>query len=128
MKSEDAAQAYLAGAIENAPPIKIVRMLYQGALRFLAQALEQDAEDTKSKFIELVNRVDAIVIELRCALDHDADPEVSAQLEQLYLFAESRLGVVLIERTKEPLLEVRQVLETLLEAWNHVELVSAQEQ
>lgn len=122
MDPRSAADAYRSASVENAPPIKVVRMLYAGALRFLEQAAEQDPADGRSRFNELVSRADAIVSELRLALDHDQNPEVSANLEGLYLFAEKRLGDAIVERDRAPLEEVRQLLSTLLEAWNDVEV------
>ena len=38
MLPNNPAQAYQSAAIENAPPLKVIRMLYAGALRFLGQA------------------------------------------------------------------------------------------
>ena len=86
MDERTAAEAYRHAALENAPPIKVVRLMYQGALRFLDQALGEDPAEAGSRFSELVQRVDAIVSELRLALDPEHDPKVCHDLEQLYLF------------------------------------------
>lgn len=122
MDHRSAADAYRSASVENAPPIKIVRMLYAGALRFLEQAADLDPVDARSRFNELVSRADAIVSELRLALDHEQNPEISANLEGLYLFAEKRLGDAILQRDRAPLEDVRQVLSTLLDAWNDVEI------
>lgn len=122
----NAAEAYLASSVENAPPIKIVRMLYQGALRFLLQAESESASDPRSKFLEHCSSADAIVAELRLSLDKDRGAaDVVANLTQLYLFCESELQKCMIERSKAPIPGVRRVLKTLLEAWDHVEIQSA---
>ncbi|MEM1453067.1 MAG: flagellar export chaperone FliS [Planctomycetota bacterium] len=123
----NAAEAYLTNSVENAPPIKIVRMLYQGALRFIAQASKEDAGSPASKFVEHLSNADAIVAELRLALDPEASGgEVVDNLTQLYLFCEGEIQRAMIGRTNEPLASVQRVLETLLEAWQHVEVESAQ--
>ena len=88
MDQRAAADAYRRASIENAPPIKIVRMLYQGALRFLQQAESVDPSDPSSPFVDLLERVDAIVIELRLSIDHSAGADMTADLERLYLFCE----------------------------------------
>ena len=126
MKHQDAADAYRRSAVENAPPVKIVRMLYAGALRFLDQALAEDAGDPGSQFIELVERVDRIVIELRLALDPSQGEEVAEKLNQLYLFVEDGLARAAAERSHAALHEVRPVLQTLADAWNRVDLSQAQ--
>ena len=122
MDNHAAANAYKQNAIENAPPIKIVRMLYQGAIRFIDQACEQDPEDPKSQFNDRVHAADRIVSELRLALDFEQGAEVGENLERLYLFAENCLAQAMIDRTAAPLAEARSVLTTLLEAWNEVEV------
>ncbi len=122
MDLRNAASAYRESAFENAPPIKIVRMLYQGALRFLEQAEQLEPGPAGSRFAHFVTRADAIVAELRVALDKNRAPELAENLEQLYLFVEDRLRVALRERSKTPLGEARTVLVNLLQAWQQVEV------
>ena len=120
-----AAEAYLTASVENAPPIKIVRMLYQGALRFLLTAEAEDPSDPHSSFIENCGYADAIVAELRVSLREDVGgEEVVDQLKSLYLFCESEISRAMLDRTIEPLPGVRSVLVKLLEAWQHVEVQS----
>ncbi len=120
-----AAEAYLASSVENAPPIKIVRMLYQGAIRFLMQAGAERPDDPRSRFIEHCASADAIVSELRLSLDPDqADAQVVENLQQLYLFCERGIQEAMVERSVAPLESVKRVLGTLLEAWQHVEVES----
>jgi flagellar secretion chaperone FliS len=114
--------AYLEASLENAPPIKIIRMLYQGALRRIEQARSARESGDEPSFTDGLHRADAIVSELRMSLDHQVAPELSAQLEKLYLFAEERLATALGSREVEPALEAKQVLERLLDAWQNIEL------
>ncbi len=125
MNPHAAARAYREETILSAPPIKLVRMLYQGALRFLDRALEADAANPKSEFVASLARVDSIVTELRFALQKDRAPEISASLENLYLFVESQLLAAQTARSKEPLAHARNVLATLADAWNKVEMPKA---
>jgi flagellar protein FliS len=121
-----AAEAYLSSSVENAPPIKIVRLLYQGAIRFLGQAALEDSQDPRSKFIKLLSDADAIVAELRLSLDANAgSEEVVANLESLYLFCEAEIQRAMLDRSAEPLAGAKSVLETLLEAWSKVEVEAA---
>ncbi len=122
MDQRTAADAYRRASIENAPPIKIVRMLYQGALRFLQQAESVDPSDPSSPFVGLLERVDAIVTELRLSIDHSAGADLTTDLERLYLFCEDELGRASLQRSAEPLPGVRNVLNVLLDAWQHVEI------
>jgi flagellar protein FliS len=122
MDQRAAADAYRRASIENAPPIKIVRMLYQGAVRFLQQAEEVDPSDPNSPFLDLLERADAIVTELRLSIDHTAGADMTADLERLYLFCEDELGRAGLERSTAPLPGVRSVLNVLLDAWQRVEV------
>lgn len=125
MDHQEAAEAYRSSAIENAPPIKIIRMLYQGAINYLAKAIQEDAKDPKSQFLDLVHRSEDIVCELRLALNHEHNLKVSTELESLYLFIESQHLKACAERDTKHLEGARKVLITLLDAWTNVELTTA---
>lgn len=124
MNNRAAAEAYRNATFENAPPIKLVRLLYEGAIRFLETARNEDPKNPYSQFVDLCGKADAIVSELRLALDPEPNPGIAADLERLYLYVEDRIGIATLERSTEPLGESAQVLRTLLEAWNHVEVES----
>ena len=120
-----AASAYREAAIASAPPIKLVRLLYQGALRFLDRGIACDPRDPRSRFVDWLTRADAVVAELRVSLVKEHAPEVAGALEQLYLYAEAEIQRALAERAVEPAHHARSVLATLLEAWDQVEVAAA---
>jgi flagellar protein FliS len=122
MDPRSAADAYRTASIENAPPIKIIRLLYEGALRFLDQAASADPRDPRSDFAKRIGNVDDIVVELRLAIDDAYKCALTDDLERLYLYCEDELGRALVERSVEPLPGVRRVLEILLDAWEQVEV------
>lgn len=124
MNAYDAARAYTEHSIENAPPVKITRMLYEGAVRFIDRALLCEPSDPRSQYAHWIGRADAIVVELRCALDHDAGGATSRDLERLYLYCEERLAAATAERDAQPLHEARKVLTTLLDGWRNIETQS----
>lgn len=118
--NQSAIDAYRTSSIENAPGIKIVRLLYDGALRFLDRALACGIEDPK--FGAWVMQADAIVLELRLSIRPEHAPEVMASLEELYLFCEERHAKAILEKDPTHVQESREVLSTLLEAWQQIEL------
>jgi flagellar protein FliS len=122
MNPRSAIDTYKRDSIETAPPLKLLRLLYQGAIRFLDRAAQEDPLAPYSTFVESLYRADSIVSELRVALRKDAAPQVADQLEQLYLFCEREIQRALHSRDKSGLPAVRQVLANLLEAWSEVEL------
>lgn len=122
MHSESAVDAYKSAAIENAPPLKILRMLYQGAIRFLDQAAAMDPQRAAAEFNAKVGRVDDILTELRCSLNHEPAPELTRQLDALYEFAQERLASAVATRNTEPLADARAVLVKLLDGWSAIDL------
>lgn len=122
MQHSHSAQAYRAAAIENAPPLKIVRMLYQGCLRFIDQAAAAHADGDLPKFNHYIGKAESIVSELRTSLDREHAPEMVAQLEGIYLFTFARLIDAIADASIEPLEDAREVLSVLLDAWNQLEL------
>ena len=119
-----AAEAYRASRFDNAPPLKLVQMMYEGALRFVAQAEDHHASGDLTNFRERCLRTHAIVSELRLALDRSQSPELADNLNQLYLFAEAELCRAAGADTAAPLPGVRRVLATLLEGWKKLEVAA----
>ena len=87
-----AARLYEEAKFENAPPLKIVRLLYQGAIRFLDSASACDPQAKGSKFNYWLTRADAIVVELRVSLEPGPAPEIAQSLSDLYLFVETSIS------------------------------------
>jgi len=117
-----AAAAYKANHYESAPPLKLVRLLYEGALRFLEQAEAARTDGDGARYRERCLRVHGIVAELRLALDHGQAPELAGNLEALYRFAETELLAAVGAEDPRELAPVRGVLTTLLDGWKGVEV------
>ena len=115
MKPNSAADTYKAASVETAPPLKIVRMLYEGALRFLGRAEDAGIETAEGR--AWVGRADAIIKELRISLDPSKDQEICEQLEGLYLFCEDELSRTLEEMDSTGIGNTREILEILKDAW-----------
>jgi len=124
MKSSTAAAAYKAGRFENAPPLKLVQLLYEGGLRFLEQAESAHSSGESARFQERCLRARSVVAELRCSLDPAQAPELAANLEAIYLFAEGEIGSAMQSESPAPLAPVREVLTTLLDGWKRLEIAS----
>lgn len=125
MDAKDAALAYRQASFENAPPIKIVRMLYEGAIRYIDRADTMLASGQPA-WATWIARADAIVEELDLALDPAHDPEQCAELSRLYAFVQERLGSAVREQNVERLREARRVLVTLNDGWTKIELAARQ--
>lgn len=122
MRTQDAANTYRQESVENAPPIKILRMLYAGALRYMDRAAACEPSDPSSEFVSMVYKAEAIVTELRLTLDPEGAPEFVANMEDLYLFVDAELQQALVERSVEPIANARVVFAKLADAWNQIEV------
>jgi flagellar secretion chaperone FliS len=120
MNPQNAASAYQEATFDNAPPIKIVHMMYEGALRFLGQAEQIDPLSRPAEFNEMVNRAEAIVAELRLAVRPEHSPELAEKLDSLYHFVETALREAILDRKVGVLGDAKSVLKILLDGWKKV--------
>lgn len=122
--NESAAKAYRSTSFEAAPPLKIIRMLYAGALRCLDQGAACDPLTEGPRFNEHLGKADAIVSELRCALEPVHAPELVAELDRLYDFVGSCINEAVAQRATAPLEGARRVMGVLKSAWDDLEVAS----
>lgn len=118
----DPTSLYKQSLLESAPPIKIVRLLYEKAIQHMERARRLDAATQSTEFNVAIGKADAIVVELRVSLDPSHAPDVCGNLESLYLFVESQLSEGMAQRDGETLVPAIQVMKDLLTAWRTIEL------
>lgn len=97
-------------------PAKLVEMLYEGILRFNAQAKKAIKDGDVEKRVYWMNRSTAIITELIAVLDI-SQGNVAEYLEGLYNYEIQLLAEAGNENSIEKLDEVSHVFRTLLEAW-----------
>ena len=124
MKKPSPADTYMAASVETAPPLKIVRMLYEGAIRFISRAEDAGLETPEGG--AWVGRADAIIKELRISLDPNRDTEVCEQLEGLYLFCEEELARAVKDKDEAGLTNACEILGILKDAWLEAGSVTTQ--
>lgn len=123
-------QSYRQVATITAPPGALVLMLYDGALRFLGQALAGfDLEDPLEYNVAINNnvlRAQDIINELNLSLNMTAGGEFAQTMRSLYLYFDSRLQESNAYKKPEGIREVIQRLTVLRDAW--AEMLSKQGQ
>ena len=97
-------------------PAKLIEMLYEGVLRFNAQAKRAIKDKSIEKRVYWTNRSTAIITELIASLDLDQG-NIAHYLEGLYNYEIHLLARVNEENNIEALDEVSNVFKGLLEAW-----------
>lgn len=110
-----------------ADPHRVIQLLMQGALENMAKA--KGAIERKDYLVkgQTIGKATAIISSLKSALDMDASPELSANLDALYDFMINHLTVASRELSVEKVQEVMELLLTIKSAWDQIS-VSDREQ
>ena len=98
-------------------PAKLKAMLYEGVLRFNAQAKKAIKDKDIEKKFYWTNRSIAIITELISVLDMEQEGDVSTYLVGLYNYEIQLLSQAAAYDEPKHIDEVSNVFKTLLEAW-----------
>ena len=97
-------------------PAKLVEMMYEGVLRFNAQAKKAIKDGDIEKRAYWINRSVAVIAELLATLNYDAG-DVSMYLDGLYTHQIKLLTEANFENDPSKIDTVNNVFKGLLEAW-----------
>lgn len=97
-------------------PAKLIEMLYEGVLRFNAQAKKAIKDNEIEKRVYWINRSIAVVTELINILDK-SHGDVALYLEGLYTYQIQLLTSANLKSDESKLDEVSRVFKSLIEAW-----------
>ncbi len=110
-------KTYFENEVREATPLKLILLLYQGALDSIASARRYlRAKDIRARS-RAITKALTIVIELSLSLNHEAGGGLSKNLAAIYAYVERLLIKANAEQCEPPLLEAERLLSTLLEAW-----------
>ena len=98
-------------------PEKLIEMLYEGVLRFNAQAKKAIKDKEIEKKTYWINRSIAIITELVSVLDMEQEGTISKYLEGLYNYEIQLLLQASVSGDIAKIDEVTNVFKGLLEAW-----------
>lgn len=115
-----AAAQYQTARVQTAGPLAIVISLYEGALRFLRDAVARQARGDLGGRGVALSRAHAIVTELKATLDHDKGGAVAAELDALYDFTLDRVARATLENDAGAVEPAITVLERLLSGWREI--------
>jgi len=97
-------------------PEKLIEMMYEGVLRFNAQAKKAIKDKDTNKKVYWINRAIAVIVELITSLDK-SHGNVGTYLEGLYNYQIQLLSYANLEDDIKRIDEVSNVFKGLLEAW-----------
>jgi flagellar protein FliS len=107
---------YLETEVFSADPMKLVCMLYRGAIEATGAARRHlKAGEIRERSRQIMRAIE-ILRELSRSLDPNYE-EISRPLGELYAYMQTRLIEANAKQIDEPLAEVEQLLATLLDGW-----------
>lgn len=108
---------YVASRVAAATPVELTRMLYEGAVQAVQEALTAHRGGDILARGNAVTKAVQILGELRFSLRRDVAPQYCDTLSGLYGYVQSRLIQAHAEKSESKLQEVAQLIQTLLEGW-----------
>jgi len=109
-------------SISTSSPTNLVVLLYQGALRFLREAVDDINRRDYVHKRQSIDRAAAIVHYLQSTLDTEKGQEIARELNRLYDYITSRIYEGSTRLDCKPIEEVIKLLETLLSGWEQIAL------
>ena len=122
MNAHDPVNAYKEIQIKTANQIRLIVMLYDGAIRHANLAIDAFQEGHR-RYDEINNHIIAaqdILSELMASLDFDKGGVLAKNLFSLYSFMNRRLLEGNLKKDPAPLAEVKKMLGDLREAWDEI--------
>jgi flagellar protein FliS len=112
-----AANVYRQTEAQSRTPLELVVMLYDGALRFAAQARTAIERKDIPARREAISRALAIMSELQSTLNIEKGGAIAESLDGLYVYITGRLLDGASKQDLRPIDEATNVLTTLRDAW-----------
>lgn len=114
------AEAYRQTEAKSRSPLELVVMLYDGALRFVGEAIDADAVGQIGRRGQAISKSLAIIGELQSTLNVPAGGDLAVELDRLYTYMQGRLLDVSVKKDRAALPEVQRLLSTLRDAWSQI--------
>ncbi len=109
--------AYFEEEILSASPLRLVCLLYQGAIAELRSARKFLAAGQVPERCAAISKACDIIAELTASLDSDSGGETATRLLELYTYCTGQLLKANLRKEDGPLAEVLGLLTTLSEGW-----------
>ncbi len=116
-KPKTGAEAYRQNEVLTANKETVLILLYEGAIRFLKQAIDAVEKKNQADKIKYIIKTNEIVAELRAGLNFKMGGEIAGNLERLYDYVADRLIQGNMNNSAQSLQEALTVLTSLHEAW-----------
>jgi len=117
MTPSEIRKEYLSSRVSSATPMELTRMLYEGALQSVQEAVTAHRAGDILARGNAVTKTVQILGELRFSLRREVNPQYCDTLAGLYGYIQRRLIQAHAEKSESMLREVQGLIQTLLEGW-----------
>lgn len=123
MNGYRSSDAYLETTVRSSDPVELTRLLYRALIDALRKAQQAHQAGDLAMRGRQAGKAQAILAELVSSLDGNS--ELSGRLNRLYDYALHLIQKAVFDQDAAPFEEARRLMETLLEAWERVEVPMA---
>jgi flagellar protein FliS len=116
----DPTTVYLESEAASIPRLKLVRLVYAGAIDSLKSALVKLQARDRAGFVRAVNKAQDLIAELHLSIDHENGGDVARDLERLYEWTQRTLTPSCLKGDPQGIEHAIQVLTKLQEAWDSI--------
>jgi flagellar protein FliS len=120
MTPDSLSNVYQQMEVASANNLKLVVLLYDGAIRFLAEAKRSIENRDLSGKAQAIDRTFAILGELQSTLKVEEGGEIALTLDRLYVYMMERVLEASLKLQVAPLDEVIKLLRVLNSAWTEI--------
>jgi flagellar protein FliS len=113
-------QSYTRTDIQTSDPRAVIVLLYEGAIRYLRQALEAQVRDERMRMSDYILKTQKIIQFLDSALDFEQGGDLAGNLNRLYCYMRDTLSQANIRCDGAKIQEVIDLFKPLLDAWREI--------
>ena len=114
------AQRYQQVQFDTADRGRLLMLMFEGALKFLARADSALGAGNLADFGHHLGRAQAVIAELMHTLDHDAGGTIAANLERLYQFMLDHLVEANLQKSARHIGQVSRLLDVIAGAYGTI--------
>jgi flagellar protein FliS len=110
-------KSYKSADVVTADRGKLVIMIYDHCIKWIRRAEEEHKAGSMEKMAKAIQRAQAGITELMCALDMEKGGDIAKNLFNLYDFYSKHLTQAIKDRSAKALADVLAMMSSLREAW-----------
>jgi len=117
---QNATKAYISTQVTTTNQADILILLYDGAIKFLAQAREAIGRKDMKEKGQLLGKASDVINELQSSLNKEKGGEIAENLSRLYFYCNSRLLMANLKLDVEAIDQVVNILKGLRSAYAEI--------